>query len=118
MGSYDAIAVGGGLAGAAFALELARHGLKTAIIERTRRPHQKVCGDFQSREGQQLAQRLGLDLAGCGASRITILRLASGKRAVTSPLPFTAAGFSRFLLDEQLLKLAQDAGVEVLRGET
>ncbi len=118
MGSFDAISVGGGLAGAAFALELARHGLKTAIIERTRGAHQKVCGDFHSREGQQLAQRLGLDLASCGASRITTFRLASGKRAATAPLPFAAAGLSRCRLDEALLSLAQDAGAEVLRGET
>lgn len=118
MGSFDAIAVGGGLAGAAFALELARHGLKTAIVERTRGPHQKVCGDFHSREGQQLAARLGIDLARCGASQIATFRLASGKRAATAPLPFTAAGLSRYRLDEALLNAAQDAGAEVLRGET
>jgi flavin-dependent dehydrogenase len=118
MGSFDAISVGGGLAGAAFALELARHGVKIAVIERTRGPHQKVCGDFHSREGQQLVQRLGLDLARCGASRITTFRLVSGTRSATAPLPFAAAGLSRFHLDEAMLELAQDAGAEVLRGES
>jgi flavin-dependent dehydrogenase len=118
MGSFDAIAVGGGLAGAAFALELARHGLKTAVIERTRGPHQKVCGDFHSREGQQLAASLGIDLARSGASQITTLRLTSGTRSATAPLPFTAAGLSRCSLDEALLEAARDAGAEVLRGES
>lgn len=118
MGSFDAIAVGGGLAGATFALELARHGRKVAIIERTREPHQKVCGDFHSREGQQLAASLGLDLLRCGGSPISTFRLVSGKRSAIASLPFTAVGLSRCKLDEALLVAAQDAGVEVLRGET
>jgi 2-polyprenyl-6-methoxyphenol hydroxylase-like FAD-dependent oxidoreductase len=50
MREFDAIAIGGGLAGTAFALELARQGLRVAIVERTATPTLKVCGDFLSRE--------------------------------------------------------------------
>lgn len=38
------IVVGGGLAGAAFALELARHGTPVMVVESTRTAHHKVCG--------------------------------------------------------------------------
>jgi flavin-dependent dehydrogenase len=118
MGSYDAISIGGGLAGAAFALDLARHGLKVAVIERSRGPHQKVCGDFQSHEGQAIVRSLGLDLKGMGASRIQTFRFVSGRRSAEAKLPFTAAGFSRSALDGALLDAAQDSGAEVLRGVT
>jgi flavin-dependent dehydrogenase len=116
MGDFDAIAIGGGLAGAAFALELCRHGLKVAVIERSRGPHHKVCGDFHSREAQELLTGLGLDLARLGASSITRFRLVSGGREATAPLSFSAAGLSRFSLDEAMLGAAQAAGVEILRG--
>ena len=118
MGPFDAIAIGGGLAGAAFALELRRHGVSVAIIERARAPHHKVCGDFHSREAQELLARLGIDVARLGAARVSTLRLAAGRRAATAPLPFPAIGLSRFTLDEALLRAAGDAGAEILRGES
>jgi 2-polyprenyl-6-methoxyphenol hydroxylase-like FAD-dependent oxidoreductase len=63
MSPLPAVAVGGGLAGAAFALELARNGYPAVILERARAPHHKVCGEFLSAEAQILLQVLGLDLA-------------------------------------------------------
>lgn len=116
MVDFDAIAIGGGLAGSAFALELARQGVKVAIIERTRARHQKVCGDFHSREAQAIFASLGLDLSRLGATRITTFRLATGHRAAEAPLPFTAAGLSRQTADEAMLDAARAAGAEVLRG--
>lgn len=118
MGDYDAIAVGGGLAGAAFALELARAGQRVAVIERTGAPTLKVCGDFLSREAQELLAYLGLDVMALGASPITTLRLVAGRRTARARLPFAAAGLSRLKLDEALLDRAAAAGAEVLRGES
>jgi flavin-dependent dehydrogenase len=117
MRDFDAIAVGGGLAGAAFALELARRGARVAVLERTGAPTLKVCGDFLSAEAQQLLAHLGLDVGGMGASHITTLRLVTGERAATAELPFAAAGFTRLALDEALLAKAAAAGAEVMRGE-
>jgi flavin-dependent dehydrogenase len=116
MEDFDAIAVGGGLAGAAFALELARQGARVAIIERTRGPALKVCGDFLSTEAQTLLGYLGLDVGHMGASRITTLRLVTGERAANVGLPFAATGLSRRALDETLLSAAASAGAEVIRG--
>jgi flavin-dependent dehydrogenase len=115
---FDAIAIGGGLAGAAFALELARNGLKVAVVERTRGPLQKVCGDFHSREAQALLAGLGIDAGRLGASRIGTFRLASGRTVAQAPLPFAAAGLSRQTLDEVVLAAAGNAGAEIIRGAT
>lgn len=117
MDRYDAIAVGGGLAGGAFGLALARAGLKVAIIERTRGPHLKVCGDFHSREAQELLAHIGIDVGRLGASRMATFRLASGHAAASAPLPFGAIGLSRTVVDEALLEAAAGAGADVIRGE-
>ncbi len=117
MADFDAIAVGGGLAGAAFALELARRGKRVAVIERAGGPALKVCGDFLSREAQELLEHLGLDTAALGAVGIKALRLVTGERRATANLPFVACGLSRLRLDEALLARAQAAGAELIRGE-
>lgn len=57
MDKFDAIAIGGGLAGAAFAIELARNVRRVAIVERTAAPTLNVCGDFLSREAHALRLR-------------------------------------------------------------
>jgi flavin-dependent dehydrogenase len=118
MGGFNAIAVGGGLAGAAFALELARHGLRVAVIEKSRAAQHKVCGDFHSREAQQLLAGMGIDLGKLGAARVSTFRLVSGKRSATAALPFTGIGLSRRTLDEALLEAAAAAGAEIMRGES
>jgi len=110
------VAVGGGLAGSAFALELARSGRRVVVLERTLSPTHRVCGEFLSGETQSLLQAYGLDLRTLGASPITRLRLVAGKRHAIAPLPFAAAGLSRYRLDEALLALAQRAGATIIRG--
>ncbi|MFP3921793.1 MAG: NAD(P)/FAD-dependent oxidoreductase [Dichotomicrobium sp.] len=113
---FDAIAIGGGLAGCAFALRLANRGLRVALIERTAGAKLKVCGDFLSAEAQTCLQALGLDIHRMNAERIHDLRLVAGRRASAAALPFPAAGLSRLTLDEMLLSLAAEAGVQVMRG--
>lgn len=112
----DAIAAGGGLAGAAFALELVRRGARAMVVERTSGPHHKVCGEFLSDRAQKLLRYLGVDPQSLGASSVRTLRLASGARAAASRLPFQAMGLSRFCLDEALLDAARSAGVEMVRS--
>lgn len=114
---FDAIAVGGGLAGGAFALALARQGLKVAVVERSPGPRLKVCGDFLSREAQRLLVDLEIDVWAEGAEPIGDFRLATGRKSATAPLPFRAAGLSRLRLDELLLTKAERAGAHIVRGE-
>ena len=115
-GTLPAIAVGGGLAGAAFAIELARSGRRVLVLERSRGPHHAVCGEFLSEAAQAVLGSLGLDLQGLGATAITRFRLVKGERQATVRLPFAAAGLSRFRIDEALLAAATRAGAEVVRG--
>lgn len=113
---FDAIAIGGGLAGAAFALELARNGARVLVFERTREATLKVCGDFLSAEALGLLAHLGVDTEALGASPVERLTLAAGNRAAHAGLPFRAAGLSRLLLDETLLQIAGVSGAVVERG--
>ena len=112
------IALGGGLAGAAFAVELARNGAPVLVLEGTRGPHHKVCGEFLSAEAQGLLAYLGLELDALGATSVSRFRLATGGRQAQAPLPFRGAGLSRYRLDQVLLQTAEEAGAIVERGVT
>lgn len=110
------IVVGGGLSGAAFAIELARHGRRVIVLENSRIPRHVVCGEFLSDEAQILLGHLGLDPQACGANSIACLRLVKGERQALTHLPFAAVALSRYRVDEALLQAAVQAGAEVVRG--
>jgi menaquinone-9 beta-reductase len=115
-GAIDAIVVGGGLAGTAFALELAGNGRRVALLERSQAGHHKVCGEFLSHETQAVLGSLGIDCMALGGTAIAKFRLIKGERQAMTTLPFLGAGLSRFRLDEALLAAAERAGVMVVRG--
>lgn len=114
---WDALIAGGGPAGAAAACQLAGAGRKVLLIEKERRAHHKVCGEFISFEARTCLLELGLDPARLGAAPIRIVRLFKGRRVLRTGLPFSAAGLSRFVLDEHLLACARRSGATILRGE-
>lgn len=114
----DAIVIGGGPAGCAFAIELARNGLDVLLIEKTGGPHHKVCGDFLSGDTLALLKYLQVDALALGAIPTGDLRIVSGNRSRTTRLPFAAAALSRYRLDERLLQKAIDCGANVIRGDT
>lgn len=110
--------LGGGLAGASAAAILAQDGVRAHLLERSREPAHKICGEFLSQEAQQHLAALGFDLARLGGAPITRLELCWGERRVVSPLPFAAIGLTRLRLDEALLSHAEQLGAEVSRGTT
>jgi flavin-dependent dehydrogenase len=113
-----ALIVGGGPAGAAAAIALARGGAMPVVIERSPGEHDLVCGGFLGWDALAALKRLGLDPADLGARPIRRLRLVSGTRTIEADLPRAAAGLSRRRLDAALLRLAEEAGAAVLRGRT
>lgn len=110
--------VGGGLAGGAVATLLARGGARVVLFEKTREPHDKVCGEFLSTEARAHLAALGMDLARLGGHEIARVRMIAGSRTSESALPFRALGISRRRLDEALLEHAARAGARIERGVT
>ena len=113
-----ALIVGGGPAGAAAAITLARGGAMPVLVERCAGERDVVCGGFLGWDALAALKRLGLDAVALGAKPIHRLRLASGDRTVEPELPHPAAGLSRRRLDATLLRMAEEAGATVLRGRS
>ncbi|MFL6845452.1 MAG: NAD(P)/FAD-dependent oxidoreductase [Allosphingosinicella sp.] len=110
--------VGGGPAGSAAAIALARAGLGPELIERTEAPHDVVCGGFLGWDALAALRRLGLDPGALGARPIQHMRLVSARRTIEADLPRTAGGLSRRTLDEAMLNAASEAGASLSRGRT
>lgn len=109
---------GGGPAGSAAAILLARAGLRPMLVERTRQAHDVVCGGFLGVDAIALLGRLGIDVTALGAHHIDRVRLIAGRRMMETHLPFPAAGLSRHTLDAAMIGLAARKGVAVERGIT
>ena len=111
-----ALIAGGGPAGSAAALLLARGGARPVLIERSREPHDMVCGGFLAAGALDMLARLGVEVASLGAQPIGRVRLIAGKRVAEADLPFPAAGLSRRTLDAALLDAAIRHGATIERG--
>jgi flavin-dependent dehydrogenase len=112
----EVLILGGGVAGCAASIALARKGRSVTLIEREPRPRHKVCGEFLSGEALEDLHALGIDVAFLGAVPIHYVRLAAARRAATAPLPFPAKSLTRKALDTALIAAAIAAGVRVERG--
>jgi menaquinone-9 beta-reductase len=114
----EVLILGGGVAGCAASIALARKGRNVVLIEREPTPRHKVCGEFLSGEALEDLHALGIDVASLGAVPIDYVRLAAARRAAEAPLPFPAASLTRKALDTALLAEAVAAGVRVERGRS
>ncbi len=117
MNKCDAISIGGGPAGCAFAIELARKGMSVLLIEKSNGPHHKVCGDFLSQDTISFLRSLEFDVFAAGAVPTRDLRIIKKNRSAAARLPFPAAALSRRILDEALIAIAGSSGVRIVRGE-
>jgi flavin-dependent dehydrogenase len=114
----EILIVGGGVAGCAAGIALARAGRSVTLLEREPSPRHKVCGEFLSGEALEDLHAIGIDVASLGAVPIDLVRLAAARRAAEAPLPFPAASLTRKALDTALIATAVDAGVRVECGRS
>lgn len=110
--------LGGGPAGSAAALAALRHGTHAAavrVIEKSRLPRHKVCGEFFSPEIGPELEQLGVWSAflAAGPARVRRTVLHFGARQKSSRLPEPAFGLSRYAFDRILLDQARAAGADL-----
>ncbi|WP_157248824.1 geranylgeranyl reductase family protein [Nonomuraea typhae] len=74
----DVIVVGAGPAGSATAFYLARSGLDVLLLEKTRFPREKVCGDGLTPRAVKQLQNMGVDIDAPGWIRNKGLRVVGG----------------------------------------
>jgi flavin-dependent dehydrogenase len=115
--TYPLIA-GGGPAGSAAAILLARGGTRPLLLERSHNSHDVVCGGFLGADAIGLLRRLGIDAFALGAHRIDHVRIIAARHTAETPLPFAAAGLSRRTLDAALIRQAEQDGAAIERGVT
>ncbi len=114
----DAVVAGGGPAGSACALLLARAGMTVTLVERATFPRRKICGEYLNSGAVAALDRLGvLPEVRAQSSALAGVRLVP-PRAPAVELAFTrgALACERETLDAILLRAAVYAGVTVVRG--
>ena len=99
----DHLIVGGGPAGAAAAILLARQGARPVLLERHVETPDSLCGGFLSWRSCRALDSLGLDAAELGGWPIDRLRLFAEGTFAETALPAAAIGLSRRRLDHMLL---------------
>ena len=114
--THPLLIVGGGPAGAAAAIALARAGERALLIERSRETGDALCGGFLSWRTLETLAQLGVEADALNPSPTTRVRLFAGDRFAEAPLPRPARSVSRRKLDTVLLAVAAAAGAKVERG--
>ena len=116
----DVVVVGGSLAGASTAIQLARRGVSVELIERSAGPRRKACGEGLFSRGAEVLEELAvLDQVLKQGRVLESLRVEIGDASVEAPLPSEkqpCIGARREVLDSALLDQAALCGVEVRRG--
>lgn len=113
-----ALIVGGGPAGAAAAIVLARAHMPHLLVERTRETGDALCGGFLSWRTLRTLDRLGIDADALNPARTNRVRVFAGQSLVEADLPAPAVSVSRRRLDTVMLAHAIATGAAVERDIT
>ena len=112
--TYDVAIAGGGLAGLALSIQLAKAGYAVVLFEKDRYPFHKVCGEYISLESWNFLEELGLPLSDWGLPVIKrVLVSAPNGESIEQELPLGGFGISRYKIDAALAEIARTSGVTV-----
>jgi geranylgeranyl reductase family protein len=121
----DVIVVGAGPAGSTTAFYLAQAGLDVLLLEKSRFPREKVCGDGLTPRGVKALVAMGISVSERdGWVRNKGLRVIGAGKRLELPWPELSAypGYGlvrpRTDLDQMLARRAQQAGARLLEGVT
>ena len=121
----DVIVAGGGPAGSTLAWDLARRGVRVLLLERTRFPREKVCGDYVEPRGLRILERMDCLERLESARPLPISHSATfveGECRYSGEIPFYGLGgglpphgyiIPRDELDDVMLAAAERAGATV-----
>ncbi len=106
--------IGGGLAGLSLSIQLAKAGYNVGLFEKEKYPFHKVCGEYISLESWDFIKNLGLNLDEMNLPIIKKLLVSSPNgKYIEQALPLGGFGISRYTLDNELSKIARQAGVKI-----
>src|SRR5579859_3066579 len=109
---FDVVIAGGGLAGLALSIQLAKAGYGVAVFEKDTYPFHKVCGEYISLESWNFLEELGLPLSDWGLPVIRrVLISAPDGESIERELPLGGFGISRYKMDAALAEIARSSGV-------
>ncbi len=123
--NYDAIVIGAGPAGSTVSTLLAQRGYRVLLLEKSRFPREKLCGEFITPECLKIFDLLGVRerLIDAGAKLIGKMTLfAPDGRGIEVPMEWIARGhpyalsLTRARMDSILLDRARESGVDVREG--
>ena len=127
---WDAIVVGGGPAGSATALLLARAGASVLLLDRARFPRHKACSEYLSPATTPILERLGVlaPIERAAHAKLYGMTVVAPSGAAMSgrfasdhdhapPRPYSFA-VSRAIFDMMLLRAAAREGADVREGTT
>jgi flavin-dependent dehydrogenase len=112
--AYDVAIVGGGLAGLALSIQLAKAGYQVAIFEKEVYPFHKVCGEYISFESWNFLEEMDIPLSDWNLPIIRRLQIsAPNGTSLHHDLPLGGFGISRYKLDAALAEVARASGVDL-----